>query len=58
MPIVVKAVPMAEFQKWLDEQEAAYAQAHAPAAPAAAPEAAPAAPPATPAPANPAPTNS
>ncbi len=30
MPIVVKAVPMAEFQKWLDEQEAAYAKANAP----------------------------
>jgi cytochrome c oxidase subunit II len=58
MPIVVKAVPMAEFQKWLDEQEAAYAQAHAPAAPAAAPAAAPVAPPAAPAPANPAPANS
>jgi cytochrome c oxidase subunit 2 len=52
MPIVVKAVPMADFQKWLDEQEAAYVQAHAPAPPAAAPEAAPVAQPAAPAPAN------
>jgi cytochrome c oxidase subunit 2 len=42
MPIVVKAVPMGEFQKWLDEQEAAYAKANAPAA-TAAPEATPAA---------------
>jgi len=46
MPIVVKAVPKAEFAQWLDQQEAAYAQAHAPAAPAPA-----AAPPAAPAPA-------
>jgi len=38
MPIVVKAVPMPEFQKWLDEQEATATQAAAPApAPAAAP---------------------
>src|SRR5579885_580826 len=34
MPIVVKAVPMTEFQKWLDEQEAAATRANAPAAPA------------------------
>jgi cytochrome c oxidase subunit II len=52
MPIVVKAVPMPDFQKWLDEQEAAYAQAHAPAPPAAAPAAVPAAQPAAAAPAN------
>jgi len=41
MPIVVKAVPMPEFQKWLDEQEAQAAPAPAatPAAPAAAPAA-------------------
>ena len=46
MPIVVKAVPKAEFTQWLDQQEAEYARAHAPAA-------APAAPPAaTPTPAN------
>ena len=46
MPIVVKAVPKAEFTQWLDQQEAAYAQAKAPAAtPAAVP--APAAPAAT-----------
>ncbi len=46
MPIVVKAVPMADFQKWLDEQEAKATQAAAPApAPATpAPAAAPAAP--------------
>ncbi|MDR3387389.1 MAG: cytochrome c oxidase subunit II [Rudaea sp.] len=46
MPIVVKAVPMADFQKWLDEQEAAVTQAAAPAttiAPAPAPAPAPAA---------------
>ena len=48
MPIVVKAVPMAEFKQWLDQQEAAYAKANAPAAP----EATPAAAPVTPAPAN------
>ena len=47
MPIVVRAVPMPEFQKWLDEQETAAAAA-----------AAPAAPPATPSPATaPAPVN-
>jgi cytochrome c oxidase subunit 2 len=51
MPIVVKAVPKAEFQQWLDQQETAYAQAHAPAAPAATPAAPPAA---APAPAQPA----
>ena len=50
MPIVVKAVPKAEFTQWLDQQEADYAQAHAPATPAAAPAAQPAAP--APAPAN------
>jgi cytochrome c oxidase subunit II len=49
MPIVVKAVPKAEFTQWLDQQEAAYVKANAPAA---APETAPAAVPATPAPAN------
>jgi len=41
MPIVVVAKPMAEFQKWLDEQEAAATRA---AAPAAAPAPAPATP--------------
>ncbi|HSN01205.1 MAG TPA: cytochrome c oxidase subunit II [Rudaea sp.] len=35
MPIVVKAVPKAEFTKWLDEQEALAVKANAPAAPAA-----------------------
>jgi cytochrome c oxidase subunit 2 len=49
MPIVVRAVPMPEFQKWLDEQETAATQTHA------APAAAPATPP--PAPAAPAPAN-
>jgi cytochrome c oxidase subunit 2 len=39
MPIVVKAVPKAEFTKWLDEQEALATKANAPAAPAAAPAA-------------------
>jgi cytochrome c oxidase subunit 2 len=39
MPIVVKAVPKAEFTKWLDEQEALATKASAPAAPAAAPAA-------------------
>jgi cytochrome c oxidase subunit 2 len=39
MPIVVKAVPKAEFTKWLDEQEALAVKANAPAAPAAAPAA-------------------
>lgn len=34
MPIVVKAVPKAEFTKWLDEQEALATKANAPAAPA------------------------
>jgi len=54
MPIVVKAVPKAEFTQWLDQQEAAYAQAHAPAAPAPAATPAPAAPApaATPTPSN------
>jgi cytochrome c oxidase subunit 2 len=42
MPIVVKVVPKAEFQQWLDQKEAATTQAAAPAAAAAAP--APAAP--------------
>jgi cytochrome c oxidase subunit 2 len=42
MPIVVKAVPKAQFQQWLDQQEAAATQANAPAAAPAAP--APAAP--------------
>jgi len=42
MPIVVHAVPKADFQKWLDEQEAAATHANAPAAAASA--AAPAAP--------------
>ena len=43
MPIVVKAVPKAEFQQWLDQQEAAATQANAPAAaPAAAAPAMPA----------------
>jgi cytochrome c oxidase subunit 2 len=49
MPIVVKAVPKAEFQKWLDEQETAATQpapaaAPAPPAPAATPTTAPTAP--------------
>jgi cytochrome c oxidase subunit 2 len=39
MPIVVKAVPKAEFTKWLDEQEALATKTSAPAAPAAAPAA-------------------
>jgi cytochrome c oxidase subunit II len=43
MPIVVVAKPMAEFQKWLDEQEAKATQAAAP-APAPAPATSPAAP--------------
>jgi cytochrome c oxidase subunit 2 len=47
MPIVVKAVPMADFQKWLDEQEVAATQGSAPAAPVAQQP-----PVATPAPAN------
>ena len=37
MPIVVKAVPKAEFQQWLDQQEAAAVAAKAPAAAQAAP---------------------
>ena len=41
MPIVVKAVPMADFQKWLDEQETAAIQSRG--APAAAPPPPPAA---------------
>lgn len=36
MPIVVKAVPMPEFRKWLDEQEALTLKANAPVAAAAA----------------------
>jgi cytochrome c oxidase subunit 2 len=39
MPIVVKAVPKAEFTKWLDEQEVLATKANAPATPAAAPAA-------------------
>ena len=39
MPIVVKAVPKADFQKWLDEQEAAATHANAPATAAPAPAA-------------------
>ena len=42
MPIVVRAVPKAEYQKWLAEQKAKNAPAAAPAAPAAPAEAAPA----------------
>ncbi|KRA16445.1 MULTISPECIES: cytochrome c oxidase subunit II [unclassified Lysobacter] len=42
MPIVVRAVPKAEYQQWLAEQKAKNAPAAAPAAPAAPAEAAPA----------------
>ena len=42
MPIVVRAVPKAEYQQWLAEQKAKNAPAEAPAAPAAPAEAAPA----------------
>jgi cytochrome c oxidase subunit II len=42
MPIVVKAVPMADFKKWLDEQEAAATANAAPATAAEPPAAAPA----------------